>query len=152
MNTYIRACKETDYSAIENIYNDSKLDELQFESETFQLLPLKQDTRRHAALMESDIYVYDDQEIKGFIALHEREIRALFVAKEARGNGIGEGLLNFALRKLKAGKVSLYIASSNKLARALYEKHGFQSVEQFQTEYNGQPVMADQMILNLKEG
>ena len=54
----IRAYIKNDLSAIFQIYNHSKLDELKFESTVFTLLPLEKDKARYSGLIESEIYVY----------------------------------------------------------------------------------------------
>ena len=171
MQSSIRAFKPEDLDDVVQIYAQSKLDELKFEEKVFRLLPLKEDNTRFSALMESTIVVFElgHQKIAGFGAYYEDggviEIRGLFVRPEARGKGIGQQLLRHMLAlekpdnmedptsinltsqtiKPQAIMYRLYIATSNLPARNLYEKHGFQSIETFETDYNGQPVMADRM-------
>lgn len=145
--SFIRAFNASDLDAVANVYNQSKLDELKYEECPFTLLPLFEDPKRYPALMECDIYVYDDGGVQGFLGIFENEIRALFVLPESRGKAIGSQLLNYALAlKADIGVLALYIASSNLPARTLYEKFGFTSDQTFTTEYNGQSVQADRMI------
>lgn len=161
----IRAFHPADMDDVIRIYANSKLDELQFEQTAFKLLPLTDDKARYSALLESNILVFEtDQSITGFAAYYVQglvfEIRGLFVGPEHRGKGIGQALLQYMLEmevistkfnlasdaKRKQSMVfRLYIATSNTPARRLYEKHGFQSLETFETEYNGLPVKADRM-------
>lgn len=72
------------------------------------------------------------------------EIRALFVHPDSRGKGIGKQLLDYALALVK-GKAVLYVAKNNAPAKALYRSYGFSVVEEFETEYNGVPVLANKM-------
>lgn len=68
-NSIRRFCEE-DFTAISEIYSQSKLDELRFEGQPFVLIPLKSDKKRLAALMESEIYVFDEDNIAGYVAIH----------------------------------------------------------------------------------
>ncbi|MBV1920132.1 MAG: GNAT family N-acetyltransferase [Pseudomonadales bacterium] len=141
----IRPFRDADFSEVLDIYANSKLDELRFESEAFKLLPLNEDEIRLAELRESDIYVYEDEGVMGYSALCGSEIRALFVCPSARGKGIGKGLLEFMLLKV-TGTVSLYVAKTNAPAKQLYNNFGFIITDEFDTTYNGVPVLANKMV------
>ena len=141
----IRAFCDKDYPRVLEIYANSKLDELRYENEKFELLPLENDEKRLSALKESDIYVYDDGGILGYGAVFESEIRALFVCPLARGKGIGKVLLEFLLSQI-SGKAILYVAMTNIPAKELYKRYGFEVSDKFITEYNGVPVYANQMV------
>lgn len=141
----IRAYCENDYPSIITIYANSKLDELRFESKSFKLLRLEQDKKRLSAFLESDIYVFDDGHVRGYGAIYNNEIRALFVCPSTRGNGIGKALLEFLLTKVN-GSAKLYVAKTNTPAKALYQKYGFAISSEFLTDYNGEPVNACEMV------
>ncbi|TBR44263.1 N-acetyltransferase [Marinomonas agarivorans] len=159
----IRAFTPQDYSQIATIYHKSKLDELRFEEQTFTLLPLEEDEKRHQELMESAIYVYENDvsengvneeaqnRILGYVALfntkQENEIRALFVDPTTRGQGIGKKLFEFALQQSHQ-QTTLYVAKSNTPAKSLYQAYGFTITDEFLTEYNGVAVMANKMQLS----
>jgi len=140
----IRPFKDHDYPVILDIYAKSKLDELAYERTEFELLPLDQDPKRLAELQESDIYVVEDNGVIAYGALFENEIRAVFVHPHSRGRGVGKILLEYLLAKTR-GAASLYVAKTNVIAHRLYEKLGFVAVEEFETLYNGVPVMALKM-------
>lgn len=141
----IRPYEEQDYQDILNIYACSKLDELINESAQFELIPLDQDAKRHTELMESNICVYvDGSQILGYGAFLNAEIRALFVRPAARGKGIAKQLLMHMLSQIH-GPAILYVAKTNELAKSLYTKFGFITVNEFETEYSGIPVMANKM-------
>ena len=140
----IREYSECDYHSILNIYDCSKLDELKFESDVFELLPFEEDKVRSNQILESSIYVYGDKDIRGFCAYKGTEIRALFVHPDARGKGIGIQLLEYMLSNI-AGSATLYVASSNVPAITLYQKYGFENGPQFETTYNGISVLANKM-------
>ena len=141
----IRKYQSTDFSAVLSIYNSSKLDELKFEDEVFKLLPLDQDDKRLAGLIESDIYVYELDGIAAYGAVFGSEIRALFVDPSQRGKGIGKSLLEFLLSKIE-GEVNLFVAKTNEPAKALYQAYGFDVIDEFLTDYNGQAVWANEMV------
>lgn len=146
----IRASSEEDLPQIFDIYSHSKLDELQFEEQEFTLMPIQKDSKRLGELMESDIYVFhNDQVVQGYCALYGHEIRALFVRPESRGKGIGKKLLEFLLSKTPSN-ACLYVASTNYPAKKLYGEYGFTVTETFKTTYNQLPVLAQRMerILN----
>ena len=153
----IRKATKFDFSAIENIYNQTKLDELQFEDKNFKLLPIRQDNKRLTGLLESDIYVFENEinnskEICGFGAIYhskeneESEIRVLQVHPFHRGKGIGTHLLEFLLNHPNSFKnISLNVVHTNHPAKFLYNKFGFKIIETFLTDYNQQDVYADKM-------
>ena len=141
----IRAFSEKDYPRVFEIYSNSKLDELRFEKKRFHLLPLEHDEKRFSALKESDIYVYDDGEILGYGAIFEAEIRTLFVCPSARGKGIGKEIIEFLLSQI-TGRANLFVAKTNIPAKELYKTYGFKVSDEFLTEYNGEPVYANEMV------
>lgn len=141
----IRSFEQSDYPAILEIYSKSKLDELIYEKREFELLPLDQDIKRLTELLESDIYVFDDNGVVAYGALFEQEVRGLFVHPGSRGNGVGKALLEYLLDKTH-GEASLYVAKTNIYAKELYEKFGFTTVDEFETSYNGVTVFANRMV------
>lgn len=141
----IRAFNLDDFEEIEAIYNLSKLDELRYESKTFELLPLMKDEPRLKSLMESQIFVYEEGRILGYGACHGSEIRALFVHPSSRGFGIGSKLLGCMLQ-LVGRPTTLYVAKTNEPAKLLYSRYGFQVTDEFVTSYNGISVFANKMV------
>lgn len=141
----IREFRSKDFGAIESIYNASKLDELRFESEKFELLPLSKDEKRLRSLLESKIYVYERDRILGYGAYLGSEIRALFVEPTSRGQGVGSDLLSFML-KFITHPATLYVAKSNEPAKSIYSDFGFKVIEEVSTTYNGISVLANKML------
>ncbi|MEH6347411.1 MAG: N-acetyltransferase [Bermanella sp.] len=141
----IRPFQQQDFSRILDIYAHSKLDELIFESNKFILIPLDQDQKRLKAFKASQVFVYEEHDISGYLALDNSEIGSLFVHADHRGKGIGAALLNFALTKIQYN-ASLHVVSSNAPAKKLYIKQGFKKVEGFMAQYNGLDVQVDKMI------
>ena len=73
------------------------------------------------------VWVADDGKVRGFLAVEEDYIHALYVARGARGHGIGALLLSRV--KADHARLSLYTFVANVGARRFYERHGFREVE-----------------------
>ncbi|OED34137.1 hypothetical protein AB833_32480 [Chromatiales bacterium (ex Bugula neritina AB1)] len=142
---------DTDFEAVTAIYNSSKLDELKFERRQHTLIPLLEDHRRLERLLDSDIYVAIDENncIVAYGAINHREIRALYVHPNIRGNGVGAKLLRYLISRID-GSATLNVARSNKPAITLYKKFGFTVVQKFRSSYNGVRVVANEMLLASK--
>lgn len=153
----IRKFKDSDFPEIVDIYTQSKLDELKFESKAFTFLPLEKDNKRLTELMQSDIYVFEspgeseagNEGISGYGAHYGSEIRALFVKPKFRGKKVGQKLLEFMLSKI-GNNACLYVASTNTPAIELYRRYGFKAIEKIETNYNATPVSADKMIRTIE--
>ncbi len=85
-----------------------------------------------------NMYVYDDGVIRGFIQMNGRELCKIYVDTFFQGRGIGEELLEYAIRTLHAEY--LWALEKNSRAISFYEKHGFsltgeKKFEEDTTEY-----------------
>jgi ribosomal protein S18 acetylase RimI-like enzyme len=140
----VRKFRETDFPGIENVYANSKLDELKFEGRSFTLIPLREAPAVLAAFIESDVIVYEDGRVLGFAATFSGQLRALFVHADARRHGIGQALLNAVIAK-EIGPISLNVAKSNVLARTFYERYGFAVVGEITRQYDGIDVVYSRM-------
>ena len=96
-------------------------------------------------------YLYDDQALIGFLALQdlagELEITQLAVKKAYQGQGLANQLMGFLADRPEG--IFLEVRVSNQVAKALYEKHGFQPVGQRKNYYQN-PV--EDAILMAREG
>ena len=96
-------------------------------------------------------YLYDDQDLIGFLALQdlagELEITQLAVKKAYQGQGLANQLMGFLADRPEG--IFLEVRVSNQVAKALYEKHGFQPVGQRKNYYQN-PV--EDAILMAREG
>lgn len=68
----------------------------------------------------------NDSGVIGFLALDEQSIHSLYLHKSARGQGIGQQLLELA--KSKHSKLSLFAFEANKGAQRFYQRNGFVAV------------------------
>ncbi len=64
-----------------------------------------------------------DAEVQGFIARHYDEVTQLYLAPDARGQGMGAALL--AHMKHRMDHLRLWCFQANTGARRFYERHGF---------------------------
>ena len=135
----VRDIAEPDFPAICAIYLDAKRDELRFEPGAIDVIPLAQDAVVMAAFQESRVLVFEDREVLGFAALHDHQLRALFVRRDARGAGVGQALLDAALAA-HAGRLMLNVAYSNQAAQRFYRRNGFDVVGETERNYGGTTV------------
>ncbi len=142
----IRSYRDSDFSAVLDIYGNSKLDEIQFEGESFELVPLNEDSIRFSKFRDSDVYVYERGRIAAYCALNDSNIEAIYVHPKFRRMGIARTLLEFLLDKA-IGSVSLNVAKNNHPAKKLYFEYGFEIENEFSTSYNNVTVVAQKMIL-----
>jgi putative acetyltransferase len=140
----VRDFTELDFPAVCRIYIDAKRDELQFESGEFEITPLDQDAVILAAFKESTVFIFEDKGVLGFAALHDNQLRALFVRRDVRGKGVGQALLDAALSMNTAGIV-LNVARSNMGARKFYLRNGFSVTGEADRTYNDKAITYIQM-------
>lgn len=77
-------------------------------------------------LPTSEIYVYEEDQIKGFIGIVEGYIAGIFVLITEQTKGIGQQLLNAA--KEKYDKLTLNVYEKNVKAICFYKKNGFRVI------------------------
>lgn len=130
--------------AICRIYAGAKADELHTEAAGIVVTPLEQDAVLLAAFKESEVIVWEREGVAGFAATFDGQLRALFVDRAARGQGVGQALLD-AVRANASGAISLNVARSNAGAIRFYERNGFVIVGDITKNYNGVDVNYLQM-------
>ena len=140
----VRDYAAEDFAAVCRIYLEAKPDELRFETASFDFTPLGQDPVLLAAFNESDVIVYEADGVQGFAAVFAGQLRALFVQRASRGQGVGQALLNAALEKTP-GVITLNVARSNGDAIRFYEKNGFAIAGETSRQYSGIEVPYVQM-------
>jgi GNAT superfamily N-acetyltransferase len=89
-----------------------------------------------------EVYVFDqDGVVAGFAALDGAELRAIYVEPAAQGAGVGSALLEASVEGLRAAgfrEAFLWCFEANGLARAFYERHGWELVPG-ETQYRSAP-------------
>lgn len=94
-----------------------------------------------------DFQVYcltEDDIVIGFIGVADKKIEMLFLDPKYFGQGLGQMLINFALRELAADKVD--VNEQNIKAVEFYKKSGFEIVERTEKDDQGR----DYPLLRMK--
>ena len=141
----IRPYTSGDFTQVSNIYAQGKLDELVFELKEFTLVPLSLDKKRFSVFQQSNVFVYGQDKVLGYVAIHQSEISSLFVHPNERGKAIGAQLLKYALSQ-GLPPMTLQVVTSNTPAKNLYLKQGVKKQSSLLAEYNGVKVWVDNMI------
>lgn len=76
----------------------------------------------------SNIYVFDDGVVKGFIQINETEIVKLYVDTFFQSEGIGGSLMEYAVKEFHADH--LWALERNTRAITFYQRHGFQLTDE----------------------
>lgn len=92
-----------------------------------QVVPLAEEYRSDAKRLRST-FVYEDGVIKGLVQVEDGEVKKLYVDPCFQNEGIGAGLLNYAVKE--QGAVFLWALEKNVKALRFYEKHGFYRTNQ----------------------
>lgn len=145
----VREFKAADFPAICRIYLDAKREELKFEHYPPDVTPLDEDDGILMAFNESEVTVFDDGAVRGFAATFAGQLRALFVDGDVRGQGIGQALLDAAVKKGTQG-LSLNVAKSNVNAMRFYIRNGFSIAGETVRQYSRAEIIYVKMQLAAK--
>lgn len=116
----IRKMRQDEIDEIGDIWLNGNLEAHDFVDENYWINYLD-DVKEQ--FKQADIYVYDEQGIKGFAGLKAEYIAGIFVKKEARNHGIGKQLLDYL--KQHYSKLSLDVYEKNKSAMKFYRQNDF---------------------------
>ncbi len=102
-----------------------------------QVYPLAQDYIANSEKLEN-IWVYDDEFVKGMIHIEGRELIELYIDSFFQNEGIGTKLIEFAIQTFNIQ--SLFVLEKNISAIRFYQRHGFlltheRQLEEGTTEY-----------------
>ncbi|AJC22031.1 GNAT family N-acetyltransferase [Pandoraea pulmonicola] len=94
---------------------------------------------RHEYLGAVTLRVFRDDAglIRGFVGVAQGSVEMLFVAPEARRQGIGGALLAYAVRELDCTRVD--VNEQNPQALAFYRREGFDVVGRSELDGQGRP-------------
>jgi ribosomal protein S18 acetylase RimI-like enzyme len=133
----LRSYRSNDWTAVCEIYNLSKPDELLGVVDSGSILPLETDSDMQALFRGSQILVAEDSDrIAGFGGNRGSFITWLFVHPAFRRRGVATALVRDMLARLQQ-PVTLNVMVSNMAARALYERIGFNVEREFQGNFQG---------------
>lgn len=79
----------------------------------------------------------DSGSILGFVGIYDSKVEMLFILNEARGQGVGKVLLQYAIEQLGATKVD--VNEQNPQAVGFYEYMGFRVVSRSPLDDMGKP-------------
>lgn len=79
-----------------------------------------------------NIWVYDDEFVKGMIHIEGTQIAELYVDAFFENQGIGSALVKFVIERRNCS--SLWVLEKNTRAIAFYERHGFQRTDKKRLE------------------
>lgn len=96
-----------------------------------QVYPLAQHYIAHPESLEN-IWVYDDEFVKGMIHIEGRELVELYVDSFFQNVGIGAKLLEFAIQTFHVQE--LFVLEKNIRAIRFYQRHGFSLTQERQIE------------------
>lgn len=102
-----------------------------------QVYPLARDYMDHPEKLEN-IWVYDDEFVKGMVRVEGRELAELYVDPFFQSQGIGTRLIEFAIQAFDVR--TLFVLEKNTGAIRFYRRHGFaltpeRRLEEGTTEY-----------------
>ena len=142
----IRPYRRSDWQIVRDIWNRCKPDELRGTCDLRAIVPLEEDEGMKQFFRDSTVFVGEvDNQILGFAGFKGNMITWLYVDPPHYRKGYGRILLSFILEQMDA-EVRLNVGQGNKAAIALYEKHGFSTVERFQGKNNGFPAKGMRMM------
>ena len=136
---HLRGYCSDDWTAVCEIYNLSKPEELLGAVDTESILPLERDSEMQALFRDSQILVAEVVHgIAGFGGSRGSFITWLFVHPAFRRQGVATALVREMLGRLQQ-PVTLNVMMSNTPARALYERIGFKVEREYQGNFQGNP-------------
>jgi len=143
----IREFQPEDESALFEIHDRSRPDELVGSCDPRGFLPLSQDFRSVEDFRMSRKWVaVEGDRLVGFAGVRDNYISWLYIDPDYYGRGIGRRLLRMA--KDAAGPDAWTIALDGNLrARGLYESEGFVPALTFSGENNGYPCRCVKLML-----
>lgn len=143
----IRPLKSGDFERVTEVYNLSHAAEYAGETVKFHPKFLLDSPVLLDLFHASDIFVFDDGGIKGFVGCQNEKIIWLYVDPAYQGQKIGIKLIEFVMKRLN-NIASIIVVKSNLPALNLYQQLGFEVVGEFTFDYQNLPVKA----LNLVSG
>lgn len=110
-----------------------------------QVLPLAQEYMAEPEKLEN-IWVYDDEFVKGMINIEGEQILELYVDSFFENSGIGSKLIDFAIQEYKVQEV--WVLEKNARAIKFYQMHGFELTKEVMLE-QGTTEFKVKMVRNL---
>ena len=138
MTTY-REYQDEDWTAICQIHDRARPDELLGSCDPRGFIPIEQDKEVEELKSCWKYVAIEDEQVVGFVGVDDKYLAWLYIDPGHYGKGIGRELLKVALRKIGDGAWTI-VLDGNQKAIKLYESEGFREVKRFPGENNGYPV------------
>lgn len=146
MNVNIRPYKASDLNAVLDAWEVATRLAHNFMSDEF----IAQERKNVADIYipNTDTWVAEiDKEVKGFIALMNNEVGAIFLQPSYHGRGVGKMLMDKA--KSLHGDLEVEVFKANKIGRTFYARYGFELLEEKLHEATGQPLLRLKFTANI---
>jgi ribosomal protein S18 acetylase RimI-like enzyme len=135
----VRTYRDADWSAVRDLYDLAKPDEMRGVVPAEAILSLDSDPEMKTLFRESQILVMEsDNRIVGFGGNRDNYISWLFVHPAHRRKGVATALVRAIVARLD-GPVTLNVSTENTPARRLYERLGFTVEREFIGDFKGHP-------------
>lgn len=116
----IRKFKQSDSEEVSQLWLASNIDSHEFIDSNYWSDNL---TSVKEMFLDAEIYVYDDQGIKGFIGFMDSYLAGIFIESKSRSLGFGKKLLDFG--KSIKNTINLSVYKKNVGAYNFYRREGF---------------------------
>ncbi|UUX33557.1 GNAT family N-acetyltransferase [Fundicoccus culcitae] len=130
----IRPMQKSDMTQIKTIWLQTNLSAHDFVPSDYWYEQLE---FLEAAMFESDVYVYEDKKLLGFIGLSSDFVEGLFVKEGFQSQGIGKRLIDHV--KESHESLALTVYQRNWRAWRFYMRQGFVIKTNGFDEFNGEP-------------
>lgn len=140
MSVQLRPYTGADWTAVRDIHNLCKPDEVHGSVDPSAIVPLEQDAPMLVMFCRSDITVaLDAGVVVGLAGTIGNYVSWLCVHPDHRRKGVATALLHAVLSAM-TGPATLNVFARNDSARRLYERLGFVVEEEFIGTFSGHPV------------
>ncbi|MBV7263435.1 N-acetyltransferase [Photobacterium sp. WH24] len=131
----IRAFTDTDMEPVLDIWLNASLKAHDFISPNYWQSQV--DNMRSMYLPASEVYVWVEKgTVKGFYALYENQLAAIFVKPDVQGKGIGKALISHAKKRRES--LSLNVYKRNDVSYRFYLSQGFRVIGGNVDEHTGE--------------
>lgn len=137
MITY-RGYQDSDWSAICQIHNRARPDELKGSCDPRAFIPIEQDPEVEDLKRSLKFVACNGDQVVGFSAVDEKYVSFLYIDPDYYGQGIGRKLLQMGIEAAGKGAWTI-VLHKNYPAIALYKSEGFKEVHRFESDNAGYP-------------
>jgi len=143
MITY-REYEDKDWTAICQIHDWARPDELRGSCDSRAFVPIEQDKEVEELKACWKFIACEDEIVIGFVGVDDKYLAWLYIDPGHYGKGVGHELLRISLRQIGEGAWTI-VLDGNQKAIKLYESEGFREAKRYAGENNGYPVTCIKM-------